>query len=158
MRKLGAAILTLGLVVVGLAVPATAQAEESGVVGADRVLTAPAAPVGTQGVGAMATSPRISPSASYVHVAPGSSYTCKYGNLCTQVWDPVYSKWKVFSLYYCNTYSLSYWNGYGAYINNQTTGTKSYFYNSSGGVIRTSTAYGYDTSYDWTPVWKIKNC
>ncbi|MCC3655122.1 hypothetical protein LIX60_27365 [Streptomyces sp. S07_1.15] len=128
--------------------------------GGDRVQTAPPAPAGARAdAGVMATSPRISPAAEQIrYVTSNTDYACSYGRLCTRVWDPVVGKWKIFDLYVCRTYSLSYWNGTGGYVNNQTTGTKAYYYNSSGGVIKTSTALDTSNSYNWTPVWKIKNC
>lgn len=166
-RKLVGLVAGAGLAAGTLLAAAPAQAYDSAQaagsaerVGSGRVQTAPSAPLSTQAdVGVMASSPQVSPSAERVrYVTSGSDYTCSYGRLCTRVWDPVVGKWKVFDLYTCRTYSLSYWNGTGGYVNNQTTGTKARFYNSSGGVIKTSTALDKSTSYNWTPVWKIKNC
>ncbi|MDF4252153.1 hypothetical protein [Streptomyces sp. WMMB303] len=138
------------------AVQATGSAER---VGSGQRATVPPAPVNKRAsAGITATSPKISPSAGYKYVVSAGSYTCDYGNLCTPVWDPTVGKWKVFFLYYCNTYSLSYWNGEGNYYNNQTTGTKAHFYNSSGGTYQTSTAPDPNRPIDWDPVWKIKNC
>ncbi|MDO0935744.1 hypothetical protein QQY66_30195 [Streptomyces sp. DG2A-72] len=109
--------------------------------------------------GVLVSSPSISPAAEQVrYVTSPTGYTCSYGRLCARVWDPNVSKWKVFDLYACRTYSLSQWNGTGGYVNNQTTGTTARFYNSSGSVIHSSTALDTDSSYSWTPVWKIKNC
>ncbi|MGW0708294.1 hypothetical protein ACWD4G_20445 [Streptomyces sp. NPDC002643] len=141
-------------------VPAQAAGSAESARGGEQTLTAPPAPAGARAdVGVLATSPTVSPSAEQIrYVSSGSDYTCSYGRLCTRVWDPVRGAWKVFDLYVCRTYSLSYWNGTGGYVNNQTTGTKAYFYNSSGTVIKTSTAFNSSTSYNWTPVWKIKNC
>ncbi|WP_051722334.1 hypothetical protein [Streptomyces albus] len=166
-RKAAGIVAAVGLAAGTLLAAAPAQASEDARAagsaeraGAARVQTAPPAPVGARAdAGAMASSPQVSPSAERIrYVSSGNDYTCSYGRLCTRVWDPVAGKWKVFDLYVCRTYSLSYWNGYGGYVNNQTTGTKAYFYNSSGGVIKTSTALNTSTSYNWTPVWKIKNC
>ncbi|MEU3972097.1 hypothetical protein [Streptomyces bacillaris] len=144
-----------------------AQAYESGEAsgsadrqGVSQVLRTPPAPAGAPtGLGVMATAPQISPAAERVRqVAPGSSFTCSRGRLCAMVWNPVAKKWRIFDLYVCRTYSLSYWSGSGGYVNNQTPGTKASFYNQGNKVIHTSVAADAKSGYNWGPVWKIKNC
>ncbi|MEU6140225.1 hypothetical protein ABZ848_07690 [Streptomyces sp. NPDC047081] len=125
---------------------------------AGHVLTAPAAPKDARAMSALAVSPGISPSTSTTHVAPGATYTCNVGNFCAGVWDPTTSNWKVFFLYNCARYSLSNWNGTGFYWDNQTGNPTTYFYNQGGGVIATVTPGAGQVSYDWTPVWSIRNC
>ncbi len=121
--------------------------------------TLPQAPVSENSAsGALATSPGISPSTDFEHKNSGETYTCNVGTLCAIAWDPVYGKWKVFKLYYCNTYSLSYWNGGGFYWNNQTSGTTGHVYGSSGQVIKDMYTNEGQQSYNWDPAWKIKNC
>ncbi|MFI9462128.1 hypothetical protein [Streptomyces xiamenensis] len=107
-----------------------------------------------------AVSPTISPSAPFIHVSAGAQYTCESGNLCTAVWDPVVTKWKVFKLYNCNRYSLSNWldGGDGTYRNTQTGNPTSYFYNQSGGVITSFKPFSGQRYQNWAPVWSIRNC
>lgn len=167
-RKLVGLVAGLGLATGTLLAAGPAQADDSAAaaagsaerVGSDQVLTTPPAPASARAdAGLMATTPRISPSAEQVrYVTSNTGYSCSYGRLCTRVWDPTVGKWKIFDLYQCRTYSLSYWNGTGGYVNNQTTGTTAYFYNSSGGTLKRSTALDTSNSYNWSPVWKIKNC
>jgi hypothetical protein len=138
----------------------TAQASSSGSAAGGQLLVAPAPPKHAAALSAQrlaAASPTVSPAASYVHRATGESYTCASGNLCTEVWDPTVSKWKIFFLYSCNRYSLANWLGSGYYHNFQTGGTTASFYDSSGQVVTSSTAVssGYQ---DWNPVWSIRNC
>jgi hypothetical protein len=108
---------------------------------------------------ALVSSPAISPAAERIRYVDTNTYDCPYGRLCARVWDPNVGRYKVFDLYTCHTYSLSYWNDTGGFYNNQTTGTVAQFYNQSGGVVLSSTAYGTAPSgWDWGPIWKIKNC
>lgn len=105
---------------------------------------------------ATAHHPTISPSVTVTHGKSGT-YTCYKGTLCTTVWDPVLNEWAIFHLYNCRTYSLSNWLGTGNYYDNQTGGVRSYFYGSSGNVLKSFTS-GYNVSQNWDPVYKIKNC
>ncbi|MFD6970052.1 hypothetical protein [Streptomyces sp. NPDC059949] len=124
-----------------------------------RALVAPAAPAEARPASlAAAASPGISPAVTTSHVAPGGSYTCSSGNLCTLVWDPTTSDWKVFYLYNCNRYSVSNWNGNGAYWNNQTGNPTSYFYNQGGGVVKSIQPGGGQLGQDWSPIWSVRNC
>jgi len=130
--------------------------------GGSRVFTAPAAPRITDAppdkAGASAVSPTISPSASYTFIPPNSDYTCGSGNLCTLVWDPTRSQWKLFYLYYCNFFTLYNWLGDGFYANNQTGGVYALFYNSSRQVIRSAPADSIQRTIDWDPVYYVRNC
>jgi hypothetical protein len=118
--------------------------------------TAPPAPIGAQDVGAMATSPYTSPGSTAGHVNPGQTYTCAVGNLCQLVWDPTTGNWELFRMYYCNYYSLSYWNDGGYFSNNQTSGTVATFYSNTGNW--TDAAPTGQTYVNWDPVYAIRNC
>src|SRR5512139_1060004 len=106
-----AAALLLGAGVWGTtsaqAAPAPSHASSA------QVLRAPAAPPAaarqTVGLAPAVSAPTISPSVSTIHIAPGASYTCYSGDLCTVVWDPSTSNYKVFFLYTCTKYTLSNW-------------------------------------------------
>jgi hypothetical protein len=129
------------------------------------VLTAPPAPSGTvSALAAAATAPTISPSVTTGHVAAGGSYTCPYKDLCALPWDPTTGSWKIFYLYDCAKYAVSYWDGTGYYLDNQTTSAVSAFYNQSSAVLSPPGYFTADgtgrvqQSYNWTPVWYIRNC
>ncbi|MFF7814540.1 hypothetical protein ACFZCF_21875 [Streptomyces sp. NPDC007945] len=163
-RKAAALIAGMGLVVAGLLAtsPAQAAAPADGPAGdrAPAVTVVPAdAPAGAR---VMASAPTISPAAERVRYVSDGTYTCPSGRLCARVWDPTQGSYKVFDLYYCNTYSLSYWGGGGdggGFKNSQTNGTVARFYNSSGAVAHSSTAPDIAPSWwSWDPIWKIKNC
>ncbi|MFM9442247.1 hypothetical protein [Streptomyces acidiscabies] len=153
-RTAGLAAVAGLLLTLLLGVP-TAQAAQT----PDSASPAVAATAQRAQAGALVNSPGISPAAERVRYV-SSNYDCPYGRLCARVWDPNAGQYKVFDLYRCATYSLSYWNGiYGGFYNNQTTGTVAVFYDQNGGVVHRSTAYGIAPAYwDWGPVWKIKNC
>ncbi|MTE17692.1 hypothetical protein F0L17_00800 [Streptomyces sp. TRM43335] len=160
-RKVAGLIAGVSLVVGGLLATTPAHAAPSD----DRAVSTTTQAVRTSAagaehkLGATATSPSISPAAKRVRYVTNGSYSCPYGTLCARVWDPTRGKYKVFDLYYCNTYSLSYWGSSGGFYNNQTTGTVAKFYNSTGGVYHSSTAYSVAPSwFNWDPVWKIENC
>ena len=122
------------------------------------VLRAPAAPSGASAIAqALATSPRISPAVSTTHVPARGTFTCYYGDLCPAVWDPTTGTFKVFFLYTCARYSVSYWGGSGGFADNQTPGTRSYFYGSTGGVLKSFLAPS-SGSQNWDPVYSVRNC
>lgn len=124
-----------------------------------RVLVAPAAPAAAPSASlAAAASPRVSPGAPATHVPPGGSYSCAGGNLCTFVWDPTTSDWKMFHLDACNRYYVYDWNGNGYYVDNQTGNVTSSLYNQGGGVVKSFQPGGGLTSQDWTPIWSVRNC
>ncbi|MFD3582006.1 hypothetical protein [Streptomyces sp. NPDC058683] len=159
MRDTRSIIGLLGALVVALAalfVAGPAQAADAS--GTSRSITAPAAPAGASAKIAAANAPTTSPAVSTTHVAPGGTAPCASGNLCAVVWDPTTSDYKVFYFYTCNRYSLSYWNGGGTYADHQTGGVTSYFYGQSGNVLATVTPDPATYSFDWTPVWSIRNC
>jgi hypothetical protein len=120
--------------------------------------TAPSAPVGVQNFGPTATSPYTSPGSTAGHVNPGQTYTCEYLNLCELVWDPTTGNWELFKQDPCNRYSVYYWNDGGYFINNQTSGTVSRFYGSSGSTLWTDTSPTSQTYADWNPVYSVRNC
>jgi hypothetical protein len=79
-----------------------------------------------------------------------SGYFCVYSGT---VYSGSYYYW-----YACGTRGMP-WGGNGSWINDQTPGTRATFYNSSGGVYYTTPApYSSNQSYNWTPVWNVKNC
>lgn len=104
---------------------------------------------------ATAHHPTISPSVEVTHEK--TSYICYSGELCDVVYDPAAGEWDVFRMVKCTTYSLSDWLGDGTYYDNQTGGVRSYFYGSSGNVIK-SFVSGHNVTQNWTPVYKIKDC
>ncbi|GGR19080.1 hypothetical protein [Streptomyces roseolus] len=161
-----AAGLLAGVVLVAGGLLATAPAQAAAPADratSDTASTAPAAPAAAQAeAGVLATAPTISPAAERVRYVTDGTYSCPTGRLCARVWDPTQGKYKVFDLYYCNTYSLSYWGSGGdggGFKNYQTNGTVARFYNSSGGVVHSSTAPDIaPATWSWDPIWKIKNC
>lgn len=158
-KKLAGLVAGAGLALVMMLGAAPAQAADS----TARTPDSTSQQVGVQVNAAVpANAPGISPAAERVRYVDGSTYDCPYGRLCARVWDPTVGRYKVFDLYVCRTYSLSYWSGGGdggGFYNNQTTGTVAKFYNQSGGVVLNSTAYGVAPSdWNWDPIWKIKNC
>ncbi|MEV7415614.1 hypothetical protein [Streptomyces sp. NPDC089919] len=120
--------------------------------------TAPSAPAGVRSFGPTATSPYTSPASTAGHVAPGQTYTCEYLSLCELVWDPTTGNWELFKQDPCNRYSVSYWNDGGYFVNNQSSGTVSRFYGSSGNTLWTDTSPTEQTYADWTPVHSLRNC
>lgn len=156
-RKLAGLVAGAGLVLAMWLGAAPAQAAQAADSASPAVSSTTAQHVQAS---ALASSPGISPAAERVRYVSGSSYDCPYERLCVRVYDPTVGSYKVFDLYTCHTYSLSYWNGTdGGFFNNQTTGTVARFYNQSGGVVYSSTAYGIaPAGWDWGPIWKIKNC
>jgi hypothetical protein len=173
--KAGIRTLTVALALLAaiLAAPSTAQAAPESAAdiataiqnpdgdGGDRFtapgtprITAPPADKAT----AAASSPTVSPSVGYEYVAAGGTYTCYSGYFCAGVWDPTVSKWKVFKFYYCNRHSVYNWLGNGFYLNNQTGGATAIFYGSNSQILRYAPADGRQYSYNWDPIWSIKNC
>ncbi|MGI5456391.1 hypothetical protein ACQEWB_25140 [Streptomyces sp. CA-249302] len=116
-------------------------------------------PVPAQKLAPAANAPTISPSVNTTHVAYGGTITCPSGNLCAGVQDPTTNSWKIFYLFTCAKYSVSYWNGDGHYADSQTGGVTSYFYGQSGNELTHFTPDGgVDHPYNWGPVWSIRNC
>lgn len=148
--KLGTATAAAGLMTVTLVSGAGASAAE-----------APASSSSSDR-NVAAASPTVSPKAPYFYTEGPNSYTCKKGNLCVRVYDPTHAgkkKYKVFKLYKCNTYSLSNWKGRGGYANVQTGNrATAKFYGKSGNVVKKVKVGDRSKSYNWTPVWKIRNC
>jgi len=120
---------------------------------------------GKPGESILVASPTISPSNSapgsdFEHAAPGETYSCASGTLCTLVWDPNVDQWKVFKLYYCHTYALSHWEGSAFYWDNQTDSPKSIFYGQAMNKLFEFFPGGGQLEYKsgWHDVWFIKNC
>ncbi|MEU8759707.1 hypothetical protein [Streptomyces sp. NPDC048659] len=154
----GGALLWV-LVSVLAAGPAQAAASDGPRAGGGHTMVMPPAPrgEGPSSRTVAAVSPTVSPWADYVHTSSGSPVTCASGNLCTGVWDPVVGKYKVFFLYRCAQYSLSYWNGVGQVVNNQV-GAAAFFYGQNGQVRDVVLPDPRPFTYDWGPVWSIRNC
>ncbi|MGW1617707.1 hypothetical protein [Streptomyces sp. NPDC002172] len=53
---------------------------------------------------------------------------------------------------------MYYWDGGGYYINNQTSGTVSSFYGTSGNTLWTDISPTSQTCADWTTVYSLRNC
>ncbi|MFH9740872.1 hypothetical protein ACH4MA_24725 [Streptomyces roseolus] len=141
------------------AAPAQAAVSDGPREDGGRTMVMPSAPrgEGPSSRAVAAVSPTVSPWADYVHTTSGSPVTCASGNLCTGVWDPVVGKYKVFFLYRCHQYSLSHWNGVGQVVNNQV-GAAAFFYGQNGQVLDVVLPEPTPFTYDWTPVWSIRNC
>jgi hypothetical protein len=121
----------------------------------------PSAPRGAESMSSQfvaATSPTISPAVHTRHAKPGSIGSCSPGYLCAGVWDPTTLDWKIFDMYACNTYALSYWQGNGAYFDNQTNNVVSYFYDQSHRVRNSFTPDAKNHPYNWDSIWYIKTC
>lgn len=110
----------------------------------------------------LATSPGISPAAERVtHVGRYgfADYHCAAGRACLAVWDSTVGMWKVFDLFRCGSYRLSYWYDGGAMKNNQTGGAAVRTYGSGGGLIWTYGPNGNGIyEVDWNPVWSVRPC
>lgn len=160
----GVSHLARGMVLVGAVMasvltmtgPASALATEGGPGG--QVVTGPSASPGVQSASIEAVSPTISPAARRVRYVSNVSSPCPTGNLCVIVWDPTRPGYKVFDLYYCNRYYLSYWHGAGYFLNSQTGGVRSYFYDQHGKELRSFTPRPGLDYQSWDPVWSIRNC
>ncbi|MFJ8113849.1 hypothetical protein [Streptomyces sp. NPDC096132] len=160
LRRFAAATVACAALTLGIGGTANAADPAVGTPAAHQAVTrtAPSAPVGVQNLGPTATSPYTSPASTAGHVTPGQTYTCEYLNLCELVWDPTTANWELFKQDPCNRYYVYYWDGGGYYINNQTTGTVSSFYGSSGNTLWTDTSPTGQTYADWTPVYSLRNC
>jgi hypothetical protein len=118
---------------------------------------APGAPIGN--VNDAAVSPSISPAAERIrYVADPYNYSCASGRACFAVWDPNRSRYKVFDLYYCNTYNLSYWHDWGTFRNSQTGGATVILYGQSGPLPGSYPPFSGYYEGNWDPVWRIKPC
>jgi hypothetical protein len=117
------------------------------------------APAGAQSLGY--DSPGISPPAERIrHVGLAGDYDCPTGRACFAVWDPVLLKYKVFDLYHCRLYSLSFWYGMGSFSNAQTGGAAVVLHGQNGPLPGSYPPTGSGAYYqlNWDPVWKIKPC
>ncbi|MFJ9242745.1 hypothetical protein [Streptomyces sp. NPDC101776] len=154
-RKLAGLVAGAGLVLTMLLGAAPAHAAQT----PDSASPAVSSTAQYTPASALANSPGISPAAERIRYVDTDTYDCPYERLCARVWDPNVGRYKVFDLYTCRTYSLSYWEGAGGFYNNQTTGTVARFYNGSGVDVHDSTAYSVaPAGWNWSPIWKIKNC
>lgn len=102
-------------------------------------------------------SPYISPAARQIRHSSSTNVPCTSGNFCASVWDPTTGDWKIFDLFDCHTYALSYWQGPGQYNNAQVGGVRVEFQDQNHNILRSFTATGTGTQ-NWDPVWFIKNC
>jgi hypothetical protein len=170
-----AAAVAIGAILAAVlaGVPAHAAPPETAATGSD-VYTAPPVPSQVSTAGAAhrrgdLASPEdccsvpvsISPTVDVEYAIPGGYYTCPDYTLCAGVWDPYWGLWAIFKLFYCNTYSLYEWNStLGFYLDKQTPGTQSYFYdqNMHAQVWLVAGQNPTQHSFDWSPYWYIKNC
>lgn len=149
------AVASAALFVAGPTQAATDSADSK----AGHVMVLPAAPHGVTPKSTAANSPGISPAADkVVHVAFDDHVVCTSGNFCTAVWDPTTNDWKVFFLFTCRKYYLSYWQGDGTYMNSQTGGAVAIFYGQNGNELKRIPAGEAHYPYNWDPVWSIRNC
>ncbi|MDH6221637.1 hypothetical protein [Streptomyces pseudovenezuelae] len=155
-RSLPGLIGALVVVLAALFGAGPAQAADSP---SGHYLMLPTAPHSAAARSAVAHSPGISPAANkVVHVAVGDGVACDSGNFCTAVWDPTTNDWKVFFLFQCALYSLSYWNGDGYYANSQTGGAVAIVYGQSGNELVRAPVEPVTYLYNWDPAWSIRNC
>ncbi|SCK34899.1 hypothetical protein [Streptomyces sp. WMMB 322] len=168
MRKRRSVLAVLGTLACLLAVvfATTAPAQAASSAGeqkkpAGQILTMPEVPgsAAPSVRSALAEPPTTWPKArKIVHVPAGGSLTCDSGNLCVAAYDSTRGDYAVFFLYYCDTYALSNFVGTGSYRNSQTGGAVAHFYGKSGNHLLAVAPGEGSTSYDWTPVWSIRNC
>lgn len=92
------------------------------------------------------------------HVATAAAITCASGNLCVATYDATRGDYVVYYLYYCATYALTDFVGTGSYRNSQTGGATATFYGQSGNALTSVGPGGSSNSYNWSPVWSIRNC
>lgn len=154
----GLGALGLALAAVGTAVgPAGAAPDNRDF---RQVLTMPAAPPASAlPAGAAAEPPTAWPKPNKIlHVAARESITCESGNLCTATYDATRGDYVVYYFYYCGTYTLSNWVGTGSYRNSQTGGVTARFYGKDGGTVTSVGPGGSSNSYNWSPIWSLKNC
>lgn len=141
------------LIVVGANVPAQATPDTSTTPTWDASVTGPA-----RDASVAAVSPGISPAAFDIrYVGDPFNYSCASGRACFAVWDPTRGLYKVFDLYYCGTYHLSYWYGDGTFRNSQTGGAAVYLYDLDGPIGPFPPASGYYVG-NWDPIWRIQPC
>jgi hypothetical protein len=123
---------------------------------------APASVAAPTAQSAAAVSPGISPAAEQIRfVGLFEDYGCRSGRACLAVWDPTRTQYKVFDLYRCGMYSLSYWYDMGTMKNNQTGGAAVRLYDGNGQQIGSPfgwTGEGGLYQFSWDPVWKVKPC
>jgi hypothetical protein len=122
----------------------------------------PPAPRGAHSAAALApdaTSPWIDPSVDTTENDPGDIVPCHSGVLCPAVWDPTTAKWKVFNLSRCALYKVFYWNDWGTYVDNQTGGVESRYYDRGYNIVNRFWPTG-GAIFDqrWDDVYYIRNC
>ncbi|MFF7543942.1 hypothetical protein ACFZCU_09925 [Streptomyces canus] len=163
-RSLLAGLGALGLALTAVFTAGPAGAAAAGAAPANRdfgqILTMPAAPPASAlPAGAAAEPPTAWPKPNKIlHVAARESITCESGNLCTATYDPTRGDYVVYYFYYCDTYTLSNWVGTGSYRNSQTGGVTARFYGKDGGTVTSVGPGGSSNSYNWSPIWSLKNC
>jgi hypothetical protein len=77
---------------------------------------------------------------------------CRYGYLCT--WHGQVRQ----DFYRCQRIWLTNWTGTGMFINQQTPGTVTTFYDRNGKVLSRSVAQHWIRSIDWNPIWSFQVC
>lgn len=106
-----------------------------------------------------AESPAISPAPAWTkHVSNQGDGGCGSGYVCAWVWDPNWGDYKVYGLYVCHTYALSYWENGGMIRNNQTGGAVTTLYYENYKVFSSISPGHYEYIAAWDPIWYIKSC
>ncbi|WP_433349485.1 hypothetical protein [Micromonospora sp. CA-111912] len=82
--------------------------------------------------------------------------SCLYLYFCA--FSGSYYTGSVIDMYNCSPYSIP-WSSSGSWKNNQSSGTRAKFYNSSGGLLFTTPgASSEDAVYSWSPVYNVVPC
>lgn len=148
-RTLLAVVLLIGAALTGTATAADAGTPAAQQQRIDRYL---AAIPGSHQVSA----DRISIPGGYLTVGSAVRKPCSPGWLCVWKYDNGFDSAQY---YFCGTYALDNWVGYGGLENNQTEGTVSLFKDKNKKTLWKSVAYDFhnDVVY-WTPIYYITPC
>ena len=99
---------------------------------------------------------QISIPGGYLTVGSAVRKPCSRGWLCVWKYDNGFDSAQY---YYCGTYALNNWIGYGGLENNQTEGTVSLFQDKNKKTLWKSVAYDFhDDVVNWTPIYYITPC
>lgn len=103
----------------------------------------------------LTSSPTISPAVPTSYLEPGQdifTQCATRGHLCAAVWDPFQAKYKLFHMFVCHTYSVSFWNNTGKWYNNQTPPVSTAIMGQSHNVLPPGNNIpigSSDLNYDW---------
>ncbi|MFC4052619.1 hypothetical protein ACFOY4_23270 [Actinomadura syzygii] len=150
---------TLGLAAIGIT-SAVAMTPANAAAGPGAVTVRPGAHGAytvhvTRASGAAAlAAPSTSPSVDHRFVPDGGSFTCARSYACAVV--PYSNGAYVFNFYRYGGYSLSYWHGNGAFVNNQTDGAAARYDDANGHQVGCVPAGIARNGIDWNPIWRIR--